>query len=310
MSKKKKKKAGTKTSRPRATIRIYTDGGCAYNPGGPGGYGVVYLDTETGEIQEASGGYACTTNNRMELRAVIRALEIAKENCPDKPFEIISDSEYVINAATGLWQRRKNTDLWEEYDKARKGLSFDFRWVRGHSGNPDNERCDQLATQAMLSPSLQEDTGYQASLAVGRDFYKAVDDFTAHKPAVSSMTVQIDVPEEYDKQPPFMSAREYAKTYHVHNNCASSIVAFYCEPGHKFKSYVNIKTGGMDTWSRTKKDDLITSAGQEIYDAASQYFSDERSLLSCMRWYCRGLILTDSIRKVLVDNEVTANCRH
>lgn len=309
MSKKKKNKQ-RKQPHMKTAFRLYTDGGCAYNPGGPGGYGIVYVNTDTGETLEHSAGYVCTTNNRMEILAVINALDLARKICPNEPFEIITDSQYVINVACGAWRRNKNTDLWEQYDKAAKDLSFGFHWVPGHSGNPYNERCDQLASLAMCGIDLQTDTGYLAEKAAGNEFYRAVEKKMLDGTIGGAMAVNIHVPEDLDQPPDICHSRTYAEKYHVRDSCAKAIMRFYSLPGHKFKDYIALKTGGMDIWSRKKKAELIDKTGQEALDIVTQYFPDEKNQLSCLRWFCRGLKLSDSIRKVFVDQEVSENCRY
>ena len=134
-------------------VEIFTDGACKGNPG-PGGWGAIlrYKDVE----KEISGGEADTTNNRMELTAVISALELLKEPCE---VELYTDSQYVANAvnlgwakkwkANG-WMRNKkekalNPELWEKLLNLLKKHSVKFNWVKGHAGHPENERCDRLA---------------------------------------------------------------------------------------------------------------------------------------------------------------------
>ena len=152
-----------------AEVTIHTDGACLGNPG-PGGYGVI-LDYN-GRRKELSGGHALTTNNRMELLAVIIGLEALNRPCR---VAIHSDSRYVVDAVSkgwatkwrrNGWMRNKreaavNPDLWERLLNLLERHDTEFHWVRGHSGNPDNERCDQLATTAARQPDLPADTGYR-----------------------------------------------------------------------------------------------------------------------------------------------------
>ena len=146
-------------------IKIYTDGAAKGNPG-PGGYGVVM---EFGDKRkEISEGFRKTTNNRMELLAVIVGLESIKK--PGWDVLITSDSKYVIEAVTKGWlnnwvkkdfKGKKNSDLWRKYLEISKRHKVQFNWVRGHTGHPQNERCDQLATKAASSPNLKLDKGYE-----------------------------------------------------------------------------------------------------------------------------------------------------
>ena len=141
-------------------VRIYTDGACKGNPG-PGGWGAL-LRSGTHE-RELYGGDPATTNTRMELTAVIRALEALKH--PSK-VEIYTDSEYVMKGITewlAAWKRRgwktadrkpvKNADLWRELDELAGRHEIRWHWVRGHSGHPENERADALANRGVMSLS-------------------------------------------------------------------------------------------------------------------------------------------------------------
>ena len=153
----------------RPPIYLYTDGASSGNPG-PGGYGVVLKCA--GLMKEISGGYACTTNNRMELLAVIVGLEAVKwENAE---VHVYSDSSYVVNAINKgwieNWQRKgfskvKNTDLWIRFLQVYKRHRVAFHWIKGHAGHPENERCDALAVAAGSGAvekgiQLPQDTGY------------------------------------------------------------------------------------------------------------------------------------------------------
>jgi len=147
------------TSEAEDVLRIYTDGGCKGNPG-PGGWAAIIIAPNY-EPYKMSGGEALTTNNRMELTAVINALEKAAERFPrEKSIELITDSQYVQKGVTewlGGWIRRnwkrakgkpvKNQDLWVKLEKAKRGLKIDWKWVKGHAGNTWNERCHELAKE-------------------------------------------------------------------------------------------------------------------------------------------------------------------
>lgn len=149
-------------------VIIHTDGGCKGNPG-PGGYGAVLVSGT--HRKELSAGYRLTTNNRMELRAAIAALELLTQPCQ---VELHSDSKYIIDAMTknwlSGWQRRgwktaanqpvKNRDLWLRLMTAVQPHRLDWRWVKGHAGHAENERCDLLANLAVKSPHLLVDDGF------------------------------------------------------------------------------------------------------------------------------------------------------
>lgn len=152
----------------KKSVTIYTDGSALGNPG-PGGYAAVLR--YQGHRREMSGGYRCTTNNRMELTAVIRALQALTEPCK---VTLFTDSQYLVNAITRGWVRRwqrngwkrsrgapaLNADLWRQLLKLLDTHEVTFRWIRGHEGDPDNERCDMLAKKAALQPDLPPDPGY------------------------------------------------------------------------------------------------------------------------------------------------------
>ena len=151
------------------SLVIYTDGACLGNPG-PGGYGAV-LAWIGARRRKFSGGFCLTTNNRMEIMGVIVALESLKRPCQAT---VVTDSQYVRNAIEkgwlAKWKRNgwrtadkkavKNQDLWMRLDGLLAGHTVRFTWVRGHSGHPENERCDALASSAAQGQGLAEDTGY------------------------------------------------------------------------------------------------------------------------------------------------------
>ena len=138
-------------------VTIYTDGACSGNPG-PGGYGTVMIHGE--HRREISGGEAETTNNRMEMMAVIIGLEALKQPCQ---VDLYSDSRYVVDAIEkgwvvrwkqNNWMRNKkeaalNVDLWERMLSLLGTHNVTFHWVKGHAGHPENERCDELARNAI-----------------------------------------------------------------------------------------------------------------------------------------------------------------
>lgn len=146
-------------------ITIYTDGAAKGNPG-PGGYGAI-LDFQ-GKRKELSEGFRMTTNNRMELLAVIKALESIKK--PGWNVLIYSDSKYVVDAVEKNWvlgwekkgfKGKKNPDLWKRFLVVYRQHHVRFHWIKGHAGHPENERCDELAVQAAEGPSLQIDEFFE-----------------------------------------------------------------------------------------------------------------------------------------------------
>ena len=152
-------------------VTIYTDGAARGNPNGPGGYGTILSYTGTKGViheREKSAGYKKTTNNRMELMAVIIGLESLTKPCE---VTVYSDSQYVVNAFEKKWidgwikkgwkrgknEEVKNVDLWKRLLEAMKPHKVKFVWVKGHAGHPENERCDRLATTAADGDNLLDD---------------------------------------------------------------------------------------------------------------------------------------------------------
>jgi ribonuclease HI len=149
-------------------IYIYTDGAASGNPG-PGGYGIVMISGKY--RRELAEGFTFTTNNRMELLAVIVALEQIKS--PGSAVLVTSDSKYVIDSVVKGWvfnwlkkgfKDKKNQDLWRRFLKIYKKHNVKFEWVKGHNNHPENERCDALAVHASKAPKLKIDKGYQESI--------------------------------------------------------------------------------------------------------------------------------------------------
>lgn len=147
-------------------VTIYTDGASRGNPG-PGGYGAILMAGNRN--LELSGGYRLTTNNRMELMAVIKALEALKKT--NLHLTIYSDSQYVVRAVNEGWLNKwlatqfkggkKNKDLWIRYAQLARQHHIRFVWVKGHADNPWNNRCDQLATAAADGPHLLIDEAFE-----------------------------------------------------------------------------------------------------------------------------------------------------
>lgn len=149
-------------------VTIYTDGACKGNPG-PGAYAAVLMSGK--HRKEVCKGYQMTTNNRMELRAAIAALELLAEPCD---VELHSDSKYLVQAITQKWidgwlkrnwltsdkKPVKNKDLWLRLIEVMKPHRIQWSWVKGHAGNIENERCDELANHAVVADGLEVDPGF------------------------------------------------------------------------------------------------------------------------------------------------------
>ena len=148
-------------------IEIFTDGACSGNPG-PGGYGILMRVPEKNYQKTYSKGFRKTTNNRMELLAVIVALEALK--IEGSEVTVFTDSRYVADAVTKGWvfnwmtkrfKGKKNQDLWLRFLEVYKKHQVKFIWIKGHNDNPFNERCDEMAVAAAMQPGLPGDPGYQ-----------------------------------------------------------------------------------------------------------------------------------------------------
>ena len=147
-------------------VNIYTDGSSIGNPG-PGGYGLIMEWVGKNLIKEFSKGFIETTNNRMELLAVIIGLELLKKD----GFNVVvfSDSKYVVDAVKKKWlfewkknnfKKKKNVDLWKRFLIVYKKHNVKFEWIKGHNNHPQNERCDYLAVEAANSNKLFVDDGF------------------------------------------------------------------------------------------------------------------------------------------------------
>lgn len=150
-------------------IIAFTDGSSLGNPG-PGGYGIVIMDTEKKVMKEIAQGYRLTTNNRMELLAVIVALEMLK--FPKSEITIYTDSKYVADSIEKKWvlgwekkgfAKKKNPDLWRKFLVQYRKHKVKVQWIKGHAGNKYNERADELAVQAANSSELKIDKGFEES---------------------------------------------------------------------------------------------------------------------------------------------------
>lgn len=149
------------------TVHLYTDGAAKGNPG-PGGYGVILELVGTGYRKEFYEGFRLTTNNRMELLAVIVGLEKLKNE--GTSVLVVSDSKYVVDSVAKGWvfgwekknfAGKKNSDLWMRFLKIYRRHKVDFKWIKGHNSHPQNERCDQLAVMAATMPDLHIDAWYE-----------------------------------------------------------------------------------------------------------------------------------------------------
>ena len=151
-------------------INIYTDGSSIGNPG-PGGYGIIMVLENNAYKKEVSQRFSLTTNNRMELLAVIVALENIK--IISSNVEVFTDSKYVSDAVEKKWvfeweklnfKKKKNSDLWKRFLIIYRKHNVTFRWIKGHNNHPENERCDYMANKAARSSNLIKDTYYEQNI--------------------------------------------------------------------------------------------------------------------------------------------------
>ena len=149
------------------SVYLYTDGSSLGNPG-PGGYGIILEWVGMSYVKEFSAGFSRTTNNRMELLAVIKGLELLKN--PEMEVVVYSDSKYVVDAVEKKWlfdwekkhfKGKKNADLWERFLKVYRKHKIYFQWIKGHNKHSQNERCDELAVKAAKGKNLLKDQVYE-----------------------------------------------------------------------------------------------------------------------------------------------------
>lgn len=278
----------------------YTDGGCARNPSGPGGYGVVLMNCHTGQMKELSMGYRSTTNNRMEIAAAIVAL---KQIPAGARVALYSDSQLMLNCLSGAWKRKVNLDLWALADAAAKDKDITYIWVRGHNGDPMNERCDQLATQAMNRPDLLEDTGFTTKENAAAPKKGAA----AASQAAPRTAARPQVPSRHRERPEIPAELDlpYSGSYQpeVHEACRQAIASLPEDPG--FQKLVSLRTGGLDGWSRLTLDQVPRMFSERLTDLVRGYLPDNQDFLTCTRWIGRGLKPSLAIRKVLADKEIS-----
>jgi len=151
-------------------INIYTDGSSIGNPG-PGGYGIIMVLENNAYKKEVSQGFSLTTNNRMELLAVIVALENIK--IINSNVEVFTDSKYVSDGVEKKWvfeweklnfKKKKNPDLWKRFLIIYRKHNVTFTWIKGHNNHPEHERCDYMANKAARSSNLKKDTYYEQNI--------------------------------------------------------------------------------------------------------------------------------------------------
>lgn len=258
----------------------YTDGGCR---NGYGGIGCQLIETATGEVTEISQGFKCTTNNRMELMAIISVLQRIPEG---SKILIYTDSKYAIGFLDGTYRRNTNWDLGDIGDPLMATRKVTFQHVPGHSGIDGNERCDELATEAIRSimgreQMLQGEASPQSAMDANID----------------------DVPEEI---------RFYSGEHReIKDACRCLINKVNSNKHLNFKAFKELKTGGLDEWSSVKLPELRKLVPDDAFQyLADQLEDDDKDIAVALRWYCRGLRLDLAARKLFVDREIRMNAQN
>ena len=280
---------------PKDSYAVYTDGGCEVNPGGRGGAACVIVDMNGKVLQKWSEGYFATTNNRMEMRAVLLALEQVE---PGSEIRLYSDSQYVLNCLSGAWQRKKNTDLWSRLDRALGQHDVKLTWVRGHNGNEYNEMCDSMCTEAMQHPTLT-DRGYLADAPESGKSRKRK----------QKQTPDTVLPAALRHAPETLPKDQFAARHQINERCAAGILRLR-NSEKKFKDFAALKTFGQDFWSRKKIDFMLQDDPNrdDLLQYLEQIFGEgSPDITKAVRWYKRGLSADDAAHKVKVDKEIAAN---
>lgn len=289
-SKKRKKVDLTKPTMGNPEYTVFTDGSCLpelYNTSiGKGGCAIIIINNreEGWPRSEYSYGYHLTTNNRMELMAVIKALEQLPENAR---IRIKSDSKYVIKGMRGLIELHENTDLWDIYAQLSWGKRIDPVWVKGHDNDKNNERCDFLAKNAWKSQVLLHDDGYE----------------NERKSEV--LRAELILPERfYEKNVQEKTEECSIKQNLVNPSCAKAIIHFWKSESPMEDEYSLLKVGDSDHWSTLYYEWFEENCEQEVLRVVEEQFSDLRSQETCLRWYMRGLSLYEAIQKTAYIYEV------
>lgn len=285
----------------KSSYTIYTDGGCEdlYL----GGYGAVIIDNKTGETLELYGGEEATTNNRMEITAVIVALSRVEQRAV---VDLYADSQYVLRTIDGVYKKKKNLDLWDKLDAVMKGKTIVTHWVKGHSGNKYNEQCDEMCRLGMAKPDGVTRELRPMTTSKKTDFKKEVEKKKSELPkegkylisSGSSMHTMYEFPEEF---------MYYQGPKRKLNDIGEISVEFLNRVEKpSFKDYSKAKTGGTDGWSECKRAEDIASP--EIVEAVAEIFDGNMTDTgSALRWWGRGLTLDKAVRKALVDKEINEN---
>ena len=275
---------------------LYSDGGCLVNPGGIGACAFVLIDNSTGAITESSASYRATTNNRMEIMAVIDGLSRVPSGCSAA---VYSDSQYVIKTMSGQFSRGKNLDLWERLDRVSAGKAIQWNWVRGHRGNLWNERCDEMTTAAMHSATPGCDVGYEYS-----QDHSPARVLNHEKTIHNGIREVIKIPPLFEGPEP-EDWKKLKKERGISEKCARAVVSFYAAGVRSFSTYRALRTHGTDGYSFLRWDTLCEMVEEYVPKYIKKYIKEDKDAASAIRWHLRGMTLSDSIRKAMVDAEIS-----
>jgi len=282
---------------------IWTDGGCAQNPNGKGGYGVVIINNNTSDKETFQQGFLSTTNNRMEVRAIMRALE----EIPDGASALIySDSKYAILTLEGTYRKKKNLDLWAIAEALiSKKRNIIFEWTKGHADDENNNLCDEMATAAQNGDDFIVDDGFvplatKQSKTPNKALQNAIEGDDVSTPVISISSVSSVSALNAIIEPMFTDA-------YVNPDCANKIHEINLKSKPSFSDFSGLRVGGKDFWSVQSFDVLKFYFGAYICNYVISNIADETSAASALRWYGRGLRMEHAIRKIYVDIEINNN---
>lgn len=262
---------------------------CVPNPGGKGGYGIV-LRRENQPPVLLNGGRSRTTANRVLL---LSAIEVLKELDRDVSLQICCRSEYIIQTVNSGKERKTNSDLWEIIDHISCNRNIKWRYPNDETDNEYLEKCGVLIDDFLRGRGeVISDGGYTGD-AAGKDNWRINSSF--------AITDSIEKMEEERLNQIFGTDR------YLSNKKAEIIHAFNQKQNKKFKDFAELKTGGKDYWSCKDMRFFNEQFGQVFVDKMRTYIGNEKDLCSFFRWHCRGLTMTDAIRKVKTDAQIRSN---
>jgi len=277
-----------------SSFAVYIASHCTFSPGGLGGFGCIITDKEGMPVTELSGGYESSTINRVLLMGMIKAMGFLPSKAE---VEVITDSDYAPNIMNGVYRKKSNLDLWAGFETVSKDKKITCKEAKTGNEKDAIKKCMSLVEVAMYSEELHKDPGY----ANRQRPVKKV--FSGDTFGFGPMEVPINIVGDTDKSPEMTSAEEYAEKFEVNLECAESLKAFWSGKFKSYKSFASLKTGGSDRFSAMDAESLYAECGDVAKGKVKEFLSGN-DVLSALRWHCRGLSITDSIRKVLVNKDI------